>query len=300
MFLVPLGVLLYTLMIGSWEAGKAGMLAVGVTVLVGCLQKATRPSWRGVMDAVEGTGRTMLDLIAITTLAGIVIGAFQLSGLTSKLPILLISAAGGNVFLLLVLTAVVSIVLGMSLPTTVVYVTLAVLIGPALTQLGIDAAGRAPVPVLLRHALADHAARLSGHVRRRRHRQGRLLEDGLGRDASGRRGLRRPVHLRVPSGADRPRQLGEILVTMLTASIGVVLLGIGCAGYLFRPLSWSKRGWAWAAAALLMMPPLTWLPPSTTDLFGLAFGVALVTWERRARPVGAAAGGVVPPSTAHR
>ncbi len=136
-FLVPLGVLLYTLMIGSWEAGKAGMLAVGVTLLVGCLQKSTRPSWRGVMDAIEGTGRTMLDLIAITTLAGIVIGAFQLSGLTSKLPIVLTSAAGGNVFLLLILTAVVSILLGMSLPTTVVYITLAVLIGPALTQLGI-------------------------------------------------------------------------------------------------------------------------------------------------------------------
>ncbi len=79
----------------------------------------------------------MLDLVAITTLAGIVIGAFQLSGLTSKLPMLLMSAAGGNVLLLLVLTAVVSILLGMSLPTTVVYITLAVLVGPALAQLGI-------------------------------------------------------------------------------------------------------------------------------------------------------------------
>ena len=67
------------------------------------------------MDAIEGTGRTMLDLIAITTLAGIVIGAFQLSGLTSKLPILLTSAAGGNVVLLLVLTAAVSILLDMRL-----------------------------------------------------------------------------------------------------------------------------------------------------------------------------------------
>src|SRR5256886_12268147 len=137
-FLVPLGVLLYTLMISNWEAGSAGMLAVGTTLLVGCLQKATRPSWRGIVEAVEGTGRTMLDLIAITTLAGIVIGAFQLSGLTSKLPIVLTSMAGGNVFLLLILTAAVSILLGMSLPTTVVYVTLAVLIGPALIQLGID------------------------------------------------------------------------------------------------------------------------------------------------------------------
>src|SRR5207237_9454701 len=52
--------------------------------------------------------------------------------------LLVASVAGGNVRLLLSLTAAVSILLGMPLPTTVVYVTLAVLIGPALTQLGID------------------------------------------------------------------------------------------------------------------------------------------------------------------
>src|SRR5438093_993637 len=136
-FLIPLLVLLYTLMIDRWEAGKAGMLAVATTFVVGALQTETRPTWRGLLEAIEGTGRTMLDLVAITSLAGIVIGAFQLSGLTSKLPLLLVSMAGGNVFLLLVLTAIVSIFLGMSLPTTVVYVTLAVLVGPALVELGI-------------------------------------------------------------------------------------------------------------------------------------------------------------------
>ena len=34
--------------------------------------------------------------------------------------------------------------------------------------------------------------------------------------------------------------LGDIVLTIITASIGVILLGIGCAGYLFRPLSWAK------------------------------------------------------------
>jgi TRAP-type uncharacterized transport system fused permease subunit len=81
---------------------------------------------------------------------------------------------------------------------------------------------------------------------------------------------------------------------MLTASIGVVLLGIGCAGYLFRPLSWAKRAWAWAAAALLMMPPLEWLPPVVADAIGLAAGLALLGWERRARAMGAALTGMRP------
>ena len=94
--------------------------------------------------------------------------------------------------------------------------------------------------------------------------------------------------------------LGEILVTMLSASIGVVLLGIGCAGYLFRPLSWSKRAWAWAAAALLMMPPLVWLPQAVADVAGFAIGLALVVWERRGRAISPAASDVAASPTAHR
>jgi TRAP transporter 4TM/12TM fusion protein len=125
-FLIPLAVLVYTLMVSNWQAGQAGMLVVATTFAVGALQKETRPTWRDVLGAVEATGRTMLDLVAITALAGIVIGSLQLSGFVSKLPLLLVSMADGNVLLLLLLTAVVSIILGMSLPTTVVYITRAV------------------------------------------------------------------------------------------------------------------------------------------------------------------------------
>jgi TRAP transporter 4TM/12TM fusion protein len=299
-FLVPLGVLLYTLMIGDWEAGKAGMLAVGTTLLVGCLQKATRPSWRGVMDAVEGTGRTMLDLIAITTLAGIVIGAFQLSGLTSKLPIVLTSAAGGNVVLLLILTAAVSILLGMSLPTTVVYVTLAVLIGPALTQLGI-------VP-LAAHLFLFYFGMLSLITPPdclATYTAAAIAKADFWK--TGWTGMRLGIVAYVvpfvfvfhPALIGRGT-LGEIVVTMLTASIGVVLLGIGCVGYLFRPLSWSKRAWAFAAAALLMMPPQAWLPELAADAMGLAAGLALLGWERRARATSAAARDVAASPTARR
>src|SRR3989442_10966334 len=127
-FLAPLGVLVWTLIISNWEAGQAGMLAVAVTFGVGALQKETRPTWRGIMETLEGTGRTMLDLVAITTPRGNGIGSLQLSGFTSKLPLLLVSMAGGNIVLLLIFTAIVGIILCLSLPTAVVYVTLAGLV----------------------------------------------------------------------------------------------------------------------------------------------------------------------------
>src|SRR5262245_50051614 len=278
-FLIPLAVLVYTLMIANWEAGPAGMLVVAVTFLVGALQKETRPTWRDIVGSIEATGRTMLDLVAITTLAGIVIGSLQLSGFVSKLPILLVSMAAGNVILLLILTALVSILLGMSLPTTVVYVTLAVLVGPALAQMGI-------VP-LAAHLFLFYFGMLS------------LITppDCLATYAAaaiakadfwrtGWTGMRLGIVAYIVPFvfAFHPELIGVgsaagVLITMLTASIGVVLLGIGCAGYLFRPLSWAKRVWAWAAAALLILPPLPFLPEVLADLMGLGLGTLFIFIE---------------------
>src|SRR6184192_2066254 len=288
-FLVPLLSLLYTLMLANWDAGKAGMLAVVTTFLVGTLQKETRPTWRGIVGALEGTGRTMLDLVAITTLAGIVIGAFQLSGLTSKLPLLLVSTAGGNVFLLLVLTAVVSIFLGMSLPTTVVYITLAILVGPALAQLVIVPLAAhlflfyfgmlsliTPPDCLATYAAAAIAKSdfwKTGWVAMR-----------LGIVAY----IVPFVFVYHPALIFKGAWL-DIATAVFTAAIGVILLGIGCAGYLFRPLGWAKRAWPCLAGMLLILPPVRGFSEFVPDVIGFGLGLAFVLAERAALPTPATA-----------
>jgi TRAP transporter 4TM/12TM fusion protein len=289
-FLVPLLVLVWTLMLGNWEAGKAGMLAVAATFLVGAVQKETRPTWAGIVQCIESTGRTMLDLVAITTLAGVVIGSLQLSGFTSKLPLLLVGMAGGNVVLLLVLTAIVSIILGMSLPTTVVYVTLAVLVGPALAQLGI-------VP-LAAHLFLFYFGMLS------------LITppDCLATYAAaaiaksdfwktGWTGMRLGIVAYIVPFVFvfHPALIlhgtpGAIVMSVVTASLGVILLGIGCAGYLFRSLDWARRAWACAAGALLFLPPVPMVSEPLVDLAGLVTGALLVAVEWNAtRPAPASA-----------
>src|SRR3990172_2799209 len=247
------------------------------------MQKETRPTWGRLMDMLEATGRTMLALVAITTLAGLVIGTLQLSGFTSKLPMVLTNLAGGNVYMLLVLTAIVSVLLGLSLPTTVVYVTLAVLIGPALAQLGI-------VP-LAAHLFLFYFGMLS------------LITppDCLATYAAaaiaksdfwktGWTGMRlgivayivpfvfvyHPALILRGSAAD-------IVTAIFTASIGVILLGIACAGYLFRPLGWGRRAWAGAAGLLLFLPPIPGLP-AVTDVAGFLLGLGFVVFGRVAVP----------------
>jgi TRAP-type uncharacterized transport system fused permease subunit len=67
-------------------------------------------------------------------------------------------------------------------------------------------------------------------------------------------------------------------VAIVTAAVGVIFLGIGCAGYLFRPLGWVKRGILWLASLLLLLPSWSgvWL---MIDAVGVVLGLILVLWE---------------------
>jgi TRAP transporter 4TM/12TM fusion protein len=286
-FLVPLGVLVWALIISNWEAGKAGMLAVAVTFAVGMLQTETRPGWRDVLNALESTGRTMLDLIAITALAGIVIGSFQLSGLTSKLPLMLTSAAAGNLFVLLVLTAIVSILLGMSLPTTVVYITLAVLVGPALAQMGV-------------HPLAAHLflfyfgmlSLITPPDCLATYAAAAIAQSDFWR--TGWTGMRLGIVAYVVPFVFvfHPALIGkgtwpDIVGSILTAAAGVILMSIGCVGFFTRPLSWARRLWAFVAAGFFIMPPVPGLPALAADGLGVILGGLFIAseWTAVPRPV---------------
>jgi TRAP transporter 4TM/12TM fusion protein len=277
-FLVPLLVLIYALMVANWEPGKAGMAAAITAFVVGALGKETRPSPKSILTSIEETGKILLDIVVVTALAGLVIGAFQLSGLTFKFALLLVSTAGGNIVFLLLLSALVSIILGMSMPTTVVYIMLAILVGPALVQVGI--------PPLAAHLFFFYFGMLS------------LITppDCIATYAaasiaradfwkSGWTGMRLGiVAYIVPfvfvfhpallfKGA-----IAEIVLAIVTASIGVIFLATGVAGYLFKELGFFKR-------ALLILAGASLIPPASntfwllTNCAGIILGVALVTAE---------------------
>ncbi|HXG53134.1 MAG TPA: TRAP transporter fused permease subunit [candidate division Zixibacteria bacterium] len=278
-FLLPLGFLVYALMFRNWEAGQAGMAAVVLTFVVGAVQRETRPSIQGILSSIEGTGRTLLDIVTITALAGLVIGALQLSGLTFKLSLILVSFSGGNAFLLLVLTALICILLGMSLPTAVVYITLAVLVGPALAQLGID-----PLAAHLflfyfgmlslitpPDCLATYtAAAIAGSD---------FWKTGWTGMRLGIAAYIVPFVFALHPALILKGAPGEILLAVSAASAGTFLLAVACAGYLFGPMAWGKRGLFALAGLLLVLPSWqgAWL---LADAAGLLLGAGLIAWER--------------------
>ena len=282
-FLVPLGVLVYTLMVAGWEAGPAGMAAVVSTFAVGVLQREHRPGVGRVVASIEETARTLLDIVAITALAGLVIGTLHLSGFIFKVSMLLVTVSGGHPLLLLIVTALGCLFLGLPLPTTVVYITLAVLVAPALVQVGI-------------HPLAAHLfvfyfgmiSLITPPDCLPTYTAAAMARADFWK--TGWTGMRLAISAYVVPFvfAFHPALIlvgtwTDIVATVVTAGLGTILIGVGCAGYLFRPLGWGRRAWAIVAGLALFMPSVPHVPEYLFDALGLGLAIALVLWERAAR-----------------
>ncbi len=221
----------------------------------------------------------MLDIVVITSLAGLVIGSLQLSGLTFKLSLILVSLSGGNVVALLALTAIVCILLGMSLPTAVVYITLAVLVGPALAQLGID-----PLAAHLFLFYFGMLSLITPPDCLATYTAAAIADSDFWK--TGWTGMRLgiaayvvPFVFALHPALILKGSIGEIVLAVIASSIGTFLLAVGCAGFLFRGLDWFKRCLFLLAGLLLMLPTWhgAWL---ILDAGGLLLGVGLFVWER--------------------
>ncbi len=182
------------------------------------------------------------------------------------------------VFLLLLITALGCLFLGLPLPTTVVYITLAVLAAPALVQLGI--------PPLAAHLFLFYFGMVSlitppdclpvyiaASIARANFWQTGWTAMRLGIAA-----YFVPFIFALHPPLILMGSLKEILIAITTAAIGVIMLGAGCAGYLFRPLSWTMRGLLWLASLLLLLPSTSNVL-LLADFVGFTLGAAIVAWE---------------------
>lgn len=142
-----------------WKKGNTAVLALSI-VLTGlmvwldlqnaylwgmCILAALNEffpgkNWGGArwIHFLELNGKTFVELIAILAGCGLLIGAFSLTGVISSLANDLLAIAGGNVFLLLIMCAFTSLILGLGLTTTSCYIFLAILVAPALEKLGLN------------------------------------------------------------------------------------------------------------------------------------------------------------------
>lgn len=108
-----------------------------VALILSYVRVETRLTPTRLFRALESGAKQVLSVAATTAAAGIIIGAFTLTGLGLKLSGIIIGAAGENLFLALVYTALAVWLLGLALPITASYIIAAVLAAPALVKLGV-------------------------------------------------------------------------------------------------------------------------------------------------------------------
>lgn len=152
LFVIPFSALLIALFVFDQSPEISAFWGILAVFACSFVRKETRsPVW--IAAALARTGKAMLSLTAIVAMAGFVIGVVNLCGLGFILPMFLSEIAGNNLFLVLVIVAVTSIVLGMGMPTVAVYILLGVLMGPTLVEVG--------VPVLAAHLFIQYFGTVS-------------------------------------------------------------------------------------------------------------------------------------------
>jgi len=283
-YLVPIAVLVQTLLIMRWPAGKAGMAAAVAAVCIGFLYPESRLGVRAILRVFRDSGRVMLSLVAMSVLAGIVIGGLQLSGLTFKFSLMLSDAGSGSLMLMLALTAVACIILGLGMPTTVIYVMLAVLIAPALVELGVQ-----PIAAHFFIFYFGMLSMITPPVCIATYTAASIANADFWK--AGVLGARFGVvaYLVPFIFVFHPPLLmqgsfGEILLAAGTTAAAVCFLAVACVGYMARSCGWIERAVFLSASLLMMLPPssATFLALNGAGLLvGLAAGFLNM---RRAAP----------------
>ncbi len=149
-FLLPIVVLMWCLTVErlspSLSAFWATVLLLVIVVtqrpLKGFFRKSTSDEFslkKGMDDVIEGLvsgAKNMIGIGVATAAAGIVVGTVTLTGIGLVMTEFVEFISGGNLMLILVFTAFISLLLGMGLPTTANYIVVSTLMAPVIVNLG--------------------------------------------------------------------------------------------------------------------------------------------------------------------
>jgi TRAP transporter 4TM/12TM fusion protein len=151
-YIVPIFFLMYTLIVLRQSPQMAAFNAIFFMMLIMVLQRPayaflenrrlTKEVWlSGFVDIGHGMingAKNMVPIAIATAVAGIVVGSVTLTGVGLILAEVIEELSGGYILAVLLLTAIVSLILGMGLPTTANYIVMAALTAPVIMSLSSD------------------------------------------------------------------------------------------------------------------------------------------------------------------
>jgi TRAP transporter 4TM/12TM fusion protein len=147
-YLLPILFLLYELIVVRHSPELSAFHAIWIMGVVMLFQNPVKaylkkepigPAFKqsivDIFSALTSGARNMVSVALATAAAGIIVGVVAL-GLGQLITQIIDTLSGGNIFLMLVITAIASLVIGMGLPTTATYIVMASLTAPVIVTIG--------------------------------------------------------------------------------------------------------------------------------------------------------------------
>lgn len=149
-YLLPIFLLMYLLMVERKSPGFSAFWSASFMLLTLLTQKPLKAFFRGqgqikerivegfweVTDGLIFGARNMIGLACAMAVAGIIVGSVTLTGIGQVMAEFVEFLSGGNLMLMLFFVAVISIILGMGLPTTANYIVVSSLMASVVVELG--------------------------------------------------------------------------------------------------------------------------------------------------------------------
>jgi TRAP transporter 4TM/12TM fusion protein len=269
------------LMAFGMTAFRAVFWATVLAIALSFVRKETALGPRKLGQALEDGGLSILPVIATTATAGIIVGIVTLTGLGLKIAGILVTLAGSSLILTVVYSAIAVWLLGLAVPVTASYIIAAVMVAPALTQVGVSPAAA--------HMFIFYYAVLSEVS------PPTALSPFAAAAITGANPFRTmmltwkytiPAFVVPFAFTLAPEGMGLLLRTSaetvawssLTAALGVAALAFGAGGWLKRSANPVERVLATAAGLLLIYPSFN---SDAIGVAALASAVALHLWRTR-------------------
>lgn len=149
-FLLPVAALVWNLMVEQLSPALSAFWATLFLMFILITQRplfaffrgqgqfaaATRQGFQDLFDGLVTGARNMIGIGIATATAGVIVGTVTLTGVGLAMTELVEILSGGNLMVMLVLVAVISLILGMGLPTTANYIVVSTLMAPVIVELG--------------------------------------------------------------------------------------------------------------------------------------------------------------------
>ncbi len=259
---------------------------VGVLVLISALTRGGRATLTACRDSLADSAKSALTVGMACAIVGSIIGMMTQTGVGTIFGSWIIGLGAKSLFLALVMTMLLSILLGTGIPTIPTYIITAALAAPALAKLG--------VPLIVSHMFAFYygiMADLSPPVALAALAAAPIAKENP--DKIGWEAMRIALAgyvipfvfvyspaLMLQAGDPMTAQLGfygAVALATFKATVAIVLFGMVAIGFLFTRLTLLERGVS-LAAALCLLGDFT-----LSDTTGFVLTAAIVLWQWRQR-----------------